>query len=82
MKDVSNTNNLDNSDDSNNQKFGFMFYKDEKEEDIIEWCSHCEEEVKIKGIAQKQTCPVCGEDIFPCSLCNHNYVNCNKCTIK
>ena len=82
MKDVSNTNNLDNSDDSNNQKLGFMFYKDEKEEDIIEWCSHCEEEVKIKGIAQKQTCPVCGEDIFPCSLCNHNYVNCNKCTIK
>ena len=84
MKDVSNTDNLDNSDDSNNQKhtFGFMFYKDEKEEDIIEWCPHCEEEVKIKGIAQKQTCPVCGEDILPCSLCNHNYVNCNKCTIK
>ena len=82
MKDVSNTDNLDNSDDSNNQKFGFMFYKDEKEEDIIEWCPNCEEEVKIKGIAQKQTCPVCGEDIFPCSLCNHNYVNCNKCIIK
>ena len=82
MKDVSNTDNLDNSDDSNNQKLGFMFYKDPQEEDIIEWCPHCEEEVKIKGIAQKQTCPVCGEDILPCSLCNHNYVNCNKCTIK
>ena len=42
MKGVDNTDNLDNSDDSNNQKLGFMFYKDEKEEDIIEWCPHCE----------------------------------------
>ena len=84
MKDVSNTDNIDNSDNYKNQKhkFGFMFYKDNKEEDIIEWCPHCEEEVKIKGIAQKQICPICGEDILPCSLCNHNYVNCNKCIIK
>lgn len=82
MKGVSNTDNLDNSDNSKNQKLGFMFYKDDKEKNIIEWCPHCQEEVKIKGIAQKQTCPVCSEYIWPCSLCNHNYVNCNKCIIK
>ena len=82
MKSVSNTDNLDNSDDSKNQKLGFMFYRNNLEDTIVEWCPNCCYEVNIKNKAEKQTCPVCGEDILPCSLCNHNYVNCNKCTIK
>ncbi len=82
MKSVSNTDNLDNSDDSKNQKLGFMFYRNNLEDTIVEWCPNCWYEVKIKNKAEKQTCPVCGEDILPCSLCNHNYVNSNKCTIK
>ena len=82
MKDVSNTDNLDNSDDSKNQKLGFMFYRNNLEDTIVEWCPNCCYEVNIKNKAEKQACPVCGEDILPCSLCNYNYVNCNKCIIK
>lgn len=66
----------------NTHSSGFMFYRNNLEDTIVEWCPNCCYEVNIKNKAEKQICPVCGEDILPCSLCNHNYVNCNKCIIK
>ena len=60
---------------------GFMFYKDDTEDSVIEWCSTCCYEVSIKNIAEKQVCPMCGEIITPCSLCDHNRVNCSQCIL-
>ena len=73
--------NINNSNDLNNNP-GFMFYKDDSEETIIEWCPNCCYEVKIKNKAEKQICPMCGDDIWPCSLYDHNRVNCFECIIK
>ena len=60
---------------------GFMFYKDDTEDSVIEWCSTCCYEVSIKNIAEKQVCPMCGEIITPCSPCDHNRVNCSQCIL-
>lgn len=61
---------------------GFLFYQTADEETITEWCSACTVDVKIENKAEKQTCPECGADIWPCSLCDHNRVNCAECIIK
>lgn len=50
---------------------------------IIEWCSNCDQEVKIDAIpfiAQK--CPNCGALIRACSLCDCDVVDCDKCEKK
>ncbi len=60
---------------------GFMFYQSQDELTITEWCSHCEGEVEIKNIPEKQICPECGESIYPCSLCDHNNVKCANCIL-
>ena len=60
---------------------GFMFYKDDSEDTITEWCPTCCYEVSIKNSAEKQVCPICGEVIAPCSLCDHNRVNCSQCIL-
>jgi predicted RNA-binding Zn-ribbon protein involved in translation (DUF1610 family) len=46
---------------------------------IQEYCSRCEQEVTIKAGFVKQECPSCGNPILPCSLCDKNEINCNKC---
>lgn len=49
-------------------------------EHCIEWCSACEEEVFIPAEKKKITsCPCCGEDIIPCSLCEEHEMNCISC---
>ena len=62
-------------------KPGFMFYQIQDERTTTEWCSHCQGEVDIKNIPEKQVCPECGEDIYPCSLCDHNKVKCINCIL-
>lgn len=61
---------------------GFLFYRSDVEEKITEWCSSCAGEVDILNIPEKQICPECGADIWPCIMCDHNKVNCAKCPIK
>ena len=61
---------------------GFLLYQTQDNANITEWCSHCCGEVEILNIAEKQICPECSENIFPCSLCDCNSVSCNKCIIK
>lgn len=61
---------------------GFMFYQEYNEYTITEWCSNCSTEVELENISQKQICPKCGANIWPCSLCDYNRVSCAKCIIK
>ena len=43
---------------------------------VIEWCSHCEKEVKINAIkCVAQTCPNCGKTIRACCLCDWDTCN-------
>lgn len=47
---------------------------------IVEWCSECEAEVKIKAIPYVlQKCPNCGAPIRACCLCNPDTCDCEKC---
>lgn len=41
-------------------------------EQIVEWCPHCDIEVLLTGF-KKQACPNCGVEIFPCAACASNY---------
>lgn len=43
-----------------------------------ELCPYCENEVEISSEG-KSICPICGKEILPCSMCNMNEVDCNKC---
>lgn len=48
-------------------------------EDLItEWCSFCNNEVLIPACGES-ACPICGKPILPCSMCDNDIVNCNKC---
>ena len=49
-------------------------------EKIIEMCPNCgqETEINIKG----GKCEYCGHYILPCSQCDMNKTNCNKCPYK
>ena len=60
---------------------GFMFYKDDNEDTVTEWCFTCCYEVSIKNSPERQVCPICGEVITPCSLCDHTRVNCSQCIL-
>lgn len=46
-----------------------------------EVCPHCNEEVKLDAVFKLQLCPGCKELIKPCSLCDMDKVNCNKCKL-
>lgn len=52
---------------------------------VIEWCPHCDEEVKIRAEMTKQKCPNCGETIVPCAaLCKalaEDRAECSKCPL-
>ena len=43
-----------------------------------EWCSHCESDVEIPA-DRISNCPVCNEEIVPCSACVSSDGNDNKC---
>lgn len=45
---------------------------------IKEWCPNCGNDVEIKGTMRWHKCPVCGNYIKPCSLCDCDKVNCNE----
>lgn len=42
----------------------------------VEWCPNCEKEVEIN---KDFTCPECYNRLLPCSQCDMDKVNCNKC---
>ena len=47
---------------------------------VIEWCSECDTEVKIKAIPfVLQKCPNCGAPIRACCLCDPDTCDCVKC---
>lgn len=48
---------------------------------LAEWCPNCERESRILNIPIIQECEYCGEWIRPCSMCDHNIVDCSKCHI-
>lgn len=48
---------------------------------VTEWCSKCEQEVKLKSIFKVQICPNCGKPIKPCALCDMDKVACSKCPL-
>lgn len=50
-------------------------------EQIIEWCPHCETEVKLENKFEKQQCPECEEEILPCSMCEDPR-KCEQCPIE
>lgn len=51
------------------------------EETTWEMCPECEEEVELEMVLKMQVCPNCGKPIAPCSICDHNLVDCSKCPI-
>lgn len=42
----------------------------------VEWCSTCEEESVILAVGES-ICPVCGERLLPCSMCDNR--ECRDC---
>lgn len=47
---------------------------------VIEWCPHCEKEVKILAIpCVIQQCPKCHKSIKACCLCDMDNCNCTQC---
>lgn len=43
-----------------------------------EWCPCCDTEVVIPSFGVS-FCPNCGERILPCSMCDTDYIDCNRC---
>lgn len=62
-----------------NEKYTFT---NEIHTHVYEWCPHCETEVKLDSLFEKQTCPNCGETILPCALCDCDTVKCNECPLE
>lgn len=51
------------------------------QEKVVEYCSNCDEEVVIEAqFDTLQHCPICGNTILPCSLCNQDTCHCGKCS--
>lgn len=47
---------------------------------VYEYCHECEEEVKLEATFDRyQSCHNCLSLMLPCSLCDADYANCNKC---
>jgi len=44
-----------------------------------ELCPECETEVELTNELKVQTCPTCGRQIFPCSICDTRF--CIKCPL-
>lgn len=52
--------------------------KPEFDEYCDEWCSECDTEVVIPSFGVS-FCPNCGKPIFPCSMCDTDYISCGRC---
>ena len=53
----------------------------DKKDTLIEYCSECGEEATINYDFKIQKCSECGEFIFPCGLCEMDYVDCGNCPL-
>jgi predicted RNA-binding Zn-ribbon protein involved in translation (DUF1610 family) len=51
-------------------------------EPITEMCPHCEREVELQPVFSVQVCPMCGELILPCNLCDHDNCDCANCALE
>ena len=54
------------------------------ENTVVEWCSHCEQEIELKWNVEAQGhktyCPVCGNVLMLCDECTHRCdPNCDEC---
>lgn len=52
-----------------------------KDDTLVEYCPHCEQEVDLHFSFAIQRCPNCGKLIAPCNLCNHNLCDCANCPL-
>lgn len=50
---------------------------------VSEYCPHCQSEVEINATMRWHFCPVCGNPIMPCAMCDCDKTNCEKdCPLK
>lgn len=47
-----------------------------------EGCPHCGNDTPFYAEFKSFHCTNCGKSILPCSLCDHDKVNCNECPLK
>lgn len=47
-----------------------------------EGCPHCGKDVPFHAEFKAFHCTNCGKSILPCSLCDHDKVDCNECPLK
>lgn len=52
------------------------------EDTTFEMCPICESEVELDFILKTQVCPVCGQPILPCSICDMDIAKCTECPLK
>lgn len=52
------------------------------DEYVDEMCPNCESEVTLKSVFSVQICPVCGDLILPCNMCNHDTCDCANCPLE
>jgi hypothetical protein len=48
-------------------------------ETVSEWCSNCQNEVELERKFQRQICPICKIEIFPCAQCTED--GCSECPL-
>lgn len=49
---------------------------------IYEWCNHCGMDTVMESKFEIQECEHCKAKLKPCSMCDTDKVNCNKCNLK
>jgi len=47
-----------------------------------EWCPKCDVEVKLADKFEIQSCPNCGQEILPCSICDMDKNDCTECKLE
>lgn len=60
----------------------YNYIKTSYNDEIVELCPHCGDEVVLKSIFANQVCPCCGNLISPCSLCDCNRCDCKNCPLQ
>lgn len=53
---------------------------EDNDEEVYEYCPHCENEVKLENELKVQICPDCGHAIVPCNICPLDNC-CSKCPL-
>jgi predicted RNA-binding Zn-ribbon protein involved in translation (DUF1610 family) len=49
------------------------------ENTVYEWCPFCCEEIELPNVMGIYECPLCGELITPCAMCDQNNADCSNC---